>query len=120
MLYSWGFARTSNSPDHLPIDINLFGSADSDIDHIFDYDAPSELTKFDFEINRKSRDVTVNKLGRNLLEICKANNILILNGRSFNDKAGNFTCNDASVVLVLVFFTNEMQLNVKKIQKLKV
>lgn len=63
-------ARTSNSPDHLPIDINLFGSADSDID-FFHYDVPPELTKFDFDTNRKSRDVTVTKLGRNSLDFVK-------------------------------------------------
>ena len=40
----------------------------------------------------------MNTLGGKLLWFCRENNQLILNGRYFSDKAGNFTCNDASVV----------------------
>ena len=91
-------AITSISPDHLPIDINVFGSADSDVDLVFDCDVPPELATFNLEISRNSKDVTMNKLGRILLCFCRENNMIILNGRSFSDKAGSFTCNDASVV----------------------
>ena len=76
----------------------MFGSADSDVDLIFDADVQSELATFNFEISRNSKDVTMNKLGRILLCFCRENNMIILNGRSFSDKASNFTCNDASVV----------------------
>jgi len=64
-------AITSNSPDHLPIDINVFGSADSDVDLIFDCDVPPELATFNLEISRNSKDVTMNKLGRILLCFCR-------------------------------------------------
>ncbi|KAK6167710.1 hypothetical protein SNE40_021674 [Patella caerulea] len=45
----------------------------------------------DFDINRKSKDKVVNSFGRSLLSICKSFDIHMLNGRTSNDKDGNFT-----------------------------
>ncbi|KAK3082441.1 hypothetical protein FSP39_009605 [Pinctada imbricata] len=50
---------------------------------------------------RISMDKSVNEYGRNLLELCKANRLRILNGRTIGDTIGKFTCyqwNGCSVV----------------------
>ena len=49
-------------------------------------------------LNRKSLDQTTNNTGFKLLDICKNNNLFILNGRTGRDKhKGNFTFRHASV-----------------------
>ena len=50
-------------------------------------------------LSRKSLDQTTNNTGFKLLDICKNNNLFILNGRTGKDKhRGNFTFRQASVI----------------------
>ena len=48
---------------------------------------------------RVSKDSKVNSFGKQLIDFCKNNDMLILNGRAFGDKGvGQTTCKDKSVV----------------------
>ncbi|CAC5413157.1 unnamed protein product [Mytilus coruscus] len=47
---------------------------------------------------RCSMDKSKNSYGNMLLEMCKNNNLIILNGRVNGDKEGKFTCRQSSVV----------------------
>ena len=50
-------------------------------------------------LSRSSQDRSVNRLGTRLIELCKSNELIILNGRIFSDRnIGKFTCKDLSVV----------------------
>ena len=44
-----------------------------------------------FDIPRKSQDKEINAFGQNLLEMCKAHDTHIVNGRSLSDKDGHMT-----------------------------
>ena len=41
---------------------------------------------------RTSRDTETNTFGRQLIQFCKINDFLILNGRTASDATGSFTC----------------------------
>lgn len=59
------------------------------------------IENFDNQIVRNSEDKKINPRGRDLLDICKLNDFLILNGRKTGDIFGNFTShnwNGSSVV----------------------
>ena len=59
---------------------------------------------------RKSHDKTVNRFGDLLLDLCKASNLCIVNGRLYGDTNGSYTCmtaNGESVVdYLLTTFSN--------------
>ena len=70
-------------------------------------------------INRRSMDQVIDKRGRDLLEFCITNQLRILNGRSFGDMYGKFTCHNyhsASVVDYCItsesFFSKILSFNV--------
>ena len=46
----------------------------------------NEIRKLGFNSKRKSGDKISNKYGKTLLDICKYHDLIILNGRAFNDK----------------------------------
>lgn len=57
------------------------------------------MKKYDLDIQRVSKDNKVNAFGKHLIEFCKNNDMLIMNGRAFSDKdIGAATCKDKSVV----------------------
>ncbi|CAG2228973.1 unnamed protein product [Mytilus edulis] len=58
----------------------------------------NNLELYDMSKVRCSMDTSKNAYGNMLLEMCKNNNIIILNGRVNGDKEGKFTCRQASVV----------------------
>ena len=61
---------------------------------------PDEYTH-DFNINRNSQDKVYNNQGQQLLDLCIASQLRILNGRYVGDSLGNLTCykaNGASTV----------------------
>ena len=58
------------------------------------------LDELNIDTNRKNVDKVKNRSGNNLLEICKTNNLFIVNGRIGDDKteSGKLTCKNSSVV----------------------
>lgn len=56
------------------------------------------LEQFDMSYIRSSKDTFKNNYGNQLLQLCKNNNLFILNGRVNGDKIGMFTCRQSSVV----------------------
>ena len=59
------------------------------------------IENFDNQNKRNSEDKKVNTRGKELLDVCKSNDLLILNGRKMGDIFGSFTChnwNGSSVV----------------------
>ena len=58
----------------------------------------NNLINFGMEKNRSSKDCIKNTYGNSLLEMCKNNNLFILNGRVNGDKEGMFTCRQSSVI----------------------
>ena len=57
-----------------------------------------------FTLSRTSQDKTVNRTGIILIDNCIRNNLVILNGRSFDDaNHGRFTCDESSVVDYIIF-----------------
>ena len=91
-------ARTKNLPDYYTQDdINT-------LTDIVDFDfniSPSVQSLYDSGINidRCNSDTKVNNSGHRLLELCKLNEIIIVNGRLGSDKfKGDFTCKGVSVI----------------------
>ena len=93
-------ARTALLDDLVGQNGNLFDFIHTDSTEIFETDAFSEIQNSNnFTINRRSKDKTVNCMCRALIDHCKSNDLIILNGRSFNDAPeGKFTCQESSVV----------------------
>jgi hypothetical protein len=58
------------------------------------------LNELTIDKNRKNVDKVKSRSGKNLLDICKASNLFIVNGRIGNDKteSGKLTCKNSSVV----------------------
>ena len=58
------------------------------------------LNELNIDKNRKNVDKVKSRSGNNLLDICNANNLFIVNGRIGEDKteSGKLTCKNASVV----------------------
>jgi len=73
-------ARISSEPDHINNDecnfLPLFPS----------YSADKQL------LERQSMDSKLDKRGKELIDFCISNQLRILNGRTFGDLMGNFTC----------------------------
>ncbi|MCG7878877.1 MAG: hypothetical protein N0C90_21475, partial [Candidatus Thiodiazotropha endolucinida] len=91
--------RTSNACDYLP--------SDTFIADLFDFDSETEtffnpvfkLDKFSVPRDRRSKDTKINNTGYKLLEICKNNNLFIVNGRLGRDRQiGNFSFRNTSVI----------------------
>ena len=83
-------ARTLNLQDIVYTDETIFRAISSDSQSICENGAFYEINKLDgFAIHRISNDTTSNRLGRRLVDFCMVNNLVILNGRSFNDMKGN-------------------------------
>ena len=92
-------SRTGNKQDFLDADNFL-----ADLFHFDDamqqfFDISSILEQYKFSKNRKSKDSVVNNEGNRLLDICKSNNLIILNGRCGQDKeTGAYTFKSISVI----------------------
>ena len=62
-------------------------------------DSIDMMNRFNIDTIRVSKDRKVNSFGKQLIDSCKINNMLILNGRAFGDKGvGQTTCKDKPVV----------------------
>ncbi|MES9884249.1 MAG: reverse transcriptase family protein [Sedimenticola sp.] len=57
------------------------------------------LPNYGLDINRVSKDKKTNNSGHRLIDVCKSNNLFILNGRCGDDKGiGEFTFRDTSII----------------------
>lgn len=82
-------ARIGKLQDYIPFD---------GLDFVFgDTDYPTDP----FNINKQSKDDTCNRFGMSLIDLCCIHGLHALNGRMFDDKAGEITCvaNDGSSVV---------------------
>ena len=62
-------------------------------------DSTDMMSRLNIDINRVSKDSKVNIFGKQLIEFCKNNDMLILNGRAFGDNGvGKPKCKNKSVV----------------------
>ena len=92
-------ARTSNIADFAEIDEVIFDQINVDPEDFFVSVPVDEITSYGFSVKRTSQDGHLNKFGKMLIESCKYNEMIILNGRSFCDKdIGRNTCKNSSVV----------------------
>ena len=92
-------AHTSQLPDYIIEDQFLADHFDFDQTTIDFFNKTNLLLKNDMNLNRISKDKKSNSIGNTLLDICKNNNIFILNGRSGKDKGlGNFTFRNTSAI----------------------
>ena len=73
-------ARTANKADYIPYDENSFIMTQ----------LPYEADEFD--TNRQSQDTSTNDRGKQLLQLCIAAKLRIMNGRKIGDTLGYFTC----------------------------
>ena len=92
-------ARTSCIVDYTETDADIYDFLDINSEDVFQSDIVDQILKYNFALTRKSQDNKVNRFGRSLIECCKSNELIILNGRAFSDKGiGNTTCKNSSVV----------------------
>ena len=69
------------------------------------YNVSDKLNYFHFSRERTSQDVTVNNEGNMLLDVCKANNRFMLNGRCGDDKSiGALTFRNCSTIDFSIVF----------------
>ena len=86
----------SNSP---VIMIGDFNSRTGDLQDFEDTDEKHikhTVGRKTFPKLRKNQDQTINNMGRNLIELCKAHDLQILNGRSIGDSSGSLTFYDSN------------------------
>ena len=92
-------ARTAELSDLTITDDDILQQLGVDSEIVYTSDNLDLLKRFDIDVKRVSKDRTVNAFGRTLLEFCRTNDMVILNGRAFGDKRiGATTCKDKSVV----------------------
>ena len=90
-------ARTSSLSDFIPADnfINeMYGIDEEEQAHLNKY---TILEKFSSKLERNSKDKKTKSHGMFLIDLCRNNNLFILNGRMDND-SGNLTFRDKSVL----------------------
>ena len=61
-------------------------------DYINDFDNCDMLADKQDIPHRKSRDTEINTFGRQLVQFCKINDLIIINGRTAGDNTGSYTC----------------------------
>lgn len=55
-------------------------------------DVPQHVRIGEISKSRRNKDMISNSRGKDLLDLCTSANLVILNGRTLGDSAGNFTC----------------------------
>ena len=92
-------AQTATMPDYTVLDPFLSEFFSFDADTIEHMDQKCVLEKLDFQINRSSKDPKKNNHGFKIIDLCKNNNLSILNGRFGEDKnVGAMTFRGLSVI----------------------
>jgi hypothetical protein len=64
----------------------IFLIREQDFTEFLQYDLAT-LNELNIDKNRKNQDIVKSRSGNNLLDICKANNLFIVNGRIGDDKS---------------------------------
>ena len=91
--------HTGSLSDFLQIDTFLFNQMNLDYDAISYFNQSQHLLDNGLSLERNTHDNKINSTGKNLINICKNNNLTILNGRYSADRtAGKSTYKDASVI----------------------
>ena len=92
-------AQTATMPDYTVLDPFLSEFFNFDADTIEHMDQKCVLEKYDLQINRSSKDPKKNNHGFKIIDLCKNNNLSILNGRFGEDKnVGAMTFRGLSVI----------------------
>ena len=91
-------SRTSKEPD--VINFERESGNDENVEHLFiDTSNAYMLEELGIPLRRTNEDKAINQYVRILLNLCKYNNVFILNGRIGEDKdIGKFTCKNVGVV----------------------
>lgn len=91
--------HTSTLPDYAIFDQFLSDEFRINEDDLRSMNCVNMLPYLDIPVDRSSKCNKVNSHGRKLLDICKLNNLFIVNGRFGKDKCiGNFTFRNISVI----------------------
>lgn len=91
--------RTGRIRDYVPFDPAISHLLDIDNELLTQYETQTQLEQLSIPLERKSLDNKTNVNGFRLIDICRNNNLFILNGRLFKDKnIGNYTFRDKSVI----------------------
>ena len=92
-------AQTANLNDYTSNDESLDKYLDLDSDTIECFDQESFFKNNGITMNRTSQDIKKNNIGYRIIDVCKNNNMFILNGRYGQDEGvGSFTFRDQSVI----------------------
>ena len=92
-------AQTASMSDFTCPDTSLDKYLDLDQETINYFDQEAFLQRNNILVNRSSKDTKTNNTGHRIVELCKNNNLFILNGRFGDDSnIGNFTFRDQSVI----------------------
>lgn len=92
-------ARTSELVDYTKSDNFLSDHFNFDEETLLFYDCINSIQSDNCNINRKSKDPKTNNTGYKLIDICKNNNLFILNGRTGRDKnMGKLTFRNQSLI----------------------
>lgn len=92
-------ARIANLPDFLPSDPHLNELLDFDLELQSQLNKQRHLERLSIPLNRTTKDTRTNAHGLRLIEICRNNNLFILNGRVGTDtEVGALTFRDTSII----------------------
>ena len=92
-------ARVSNENDFIDADTFFSDYFDFDEESLRHFNKSDIFSLSFLSQKRANQDTAFNKQGESLLNICKSNNLLILNGRCHKDKGiGKYTFRDISVI----------------------
>jgi hypothetical protein len=91
--------HTADKPDYIVLDDFIANQLDLDDTLFNQMNTPQLLSTLNVPLRRVSMDTKLNDVGNKILDLCKNNEMLIVNGRIGRDKAeGNFTFRNTSVI----------------------
>ena len=92
-------ARTGKLQDFITVDTFFADFFEFDNETLNFYNQAELLKNFDISVNRTSCDNVVNTNGSKLIEICRGNNLFIVNGRLGTDRdVGHFTYRNTPLI----------------------
>ena len=91
-------SRTGRLRDYVPSDNFVFDLLDVDPETQATINSHVILENLGIPLNRCSKDNVTNAHGLRLIELCRNNNLFILNGRMGNERFGDYTFKDRSVI----------------------
>ena len=102
-------ARTSTMREYTQKDDFIADLFDFDSETSDFFSKSSALEKYGIPLSRQSQDKHTNNHGYALTDLCKNNNLFILNGRFDGDNTGNFTFRKTSVIDYVIASTDMFQ-----------